>query len=48
MAKNYTTTPSNTLTMSLRESPDDDSEGLRARVRRIIDEDRTLFDELDE
>jgi len=47
MAKSYATTASNTYTMSLEESSDD-SETLRARVRRIIDEDRALFDELDE
>ncbi len=34
--------------MSLKDSSDDDSKDLRARVRRIIDEDRALFDELDE
>ncbi len=34
--------------MSLKESNSDDSEELRARVRRIIAEDRELFDELDE
>lgn len=34
--------------MSLKESPDDDSQDLRARVRHVIDEGRDLFDELDE
>jgi hypothetical protein len=34
--------------MSLKESNHDDSDNLRARVRRVIAEDRELFDELDE
>mgnify|MGYP007008816056 CR=1 FL=1 len=34
--------------MSLKGSDQDDSESLRARVRRVIAEDRDLFDELDE
>lgn len=32
--------------MSLKNT-DDDGEGLRERVRRVIEEDRELFDELD-
>lgn len=34
--------------MSLKESDPDDSDDLRARIRRVIAEDRELFDELDE
>ena len=34
--------------MSLEESERRDSDDIRARVRRIIAEDRDLFDELDE
>lgn len=34
--------------MRLKESPDDDSRDLRARVRRIIDKDQGLSDELAE
>lgn len=34
--------------MSLKESDQDGSDELRARVRRIIEEDRELFDALDE
>lgn len=34
--------------MSLKDTDNEGSDNLRARVRRIIDEDRDLFDELDE
>jgi hypothetical protein len=33
--------------MSLKDSEDADEEDLRSRVRRVIDEDRELFDALD-
>jgi len=33
--------------MSLKDSDDGDGEDLRSRVRRVIDEDRELFDALD-